>query len=221
MEPLIDLTQPIYDGMTKYPVQPDVRIDVVNSRLRGHMLHAGSHVGTHIDAPIHIVDGGKRIGEIELDRFRGRAVVASVSRNAGESISVDDIVAGGPQPRRGDVLIVHTGWDQYFIDTKRYEDHPWLSVEVAEWAVELGLNMVGVDTLSPDQPIDRRDNDAEFRYPIHRTLLGNDILIIENLSNLSEVSGRSGGYYAFPIVTLAPGGDAGYVRFVWNSDYNS
>ena len=212
---LIDLSYPISAGMTRYPLQPAPEIEVVGSRLRAHILTVGSHVGTHVDAPIHAIDGGRRMDELELERFMGTAVVSSVSRAAGEEITVDDVLNGGPAPERGEALLIHTGWEELFHDEVAYEDHPWLAVEVAEWAVDLGLSMVGTDTFSPDQPIERRSDDSNFQYPVHRTLLSNEVLIIENLANLASVSGQRGRYYAFPVYTLSPGGDAGHVRFVW------
>lgn len=214
---LVDLSHPITAGMTRYPLQPDVTIEVLGSRLKAHVLSIGSHIGTHVDAPIHAIDGGARMDELDLERFRGTAVVSSVTRQAGEEITVADILAGGPEPRAGEVLLVHTGWDREFDDAVAYEDHPWLADEVADWAVELGLNMVGIDAFSPDQPIDRRVDNANFHYPIHRTLLGNDVLIIENLTNLGAVGGQRGRFWAFPVHTLAPGGDAGFIRFVWEA----
>jgi kynurenine formamidase len=211
----VDLTHAISVGMTRYPLQPDVDIEVLGSRLRAHTLHIGSHVGTHIDAPFHAVDGGRRMAEIPLERFCGTAVVASVSRGPGEVITLQDVLAGGPEPQEGEALLIHTGWDEVFGDPVAYEDHPWLHLDVAEWAVERRLTMVGVDMFSPDQPIDRREDNANFTYPIHRTLLGNEVLITENLTNMGQVSGQRGRFFAFPVVTAFPGGDAGHTRFVW------
>jgi kynurenine formamidase len=212
---LIDLSHAISAGMTRYPLQPDVEIEVLGSRLRAHVLHVGSHVGTHIDAPVHAIDGGPRMAEIPLERFWGTAVVATVSRKPGEVITLQDVLDGGPEAQPGEALLIHAGWDEFFDDAEAYEDHPWLDLEVAEWAVERRLTMVGVDMFSPDQPIDRREDNANFQYPIHRTLLGNDVLITENLTRLDQVAGRRGRFYAFPVLTAFPGGDAGHTRFVW------
>jgi kynurenine formamidase len=212
---LIDLSHAISAGMTRYPLQPDVEIEVLTSRLRAHVLHVGSHVGTHIDAPVHAIDAGRRMAEIPLERFWGTAVVASVSRKAGEAITLQDVLEGGPEAQQGEALLIHTGWDETFDDAESYEDHPWLDLELAEWAVDRRLTMVGVDMFSPDQPIDRREDNANFQYPIHRTLLGNDVLITENLTRLGQVGGRRGRFFAFPVLTAFPGGDAGHTRFVW------
>lgn len=212
---LIDFSHAISAGMTKYPLQPDVVMDVLDSRLKSHVLHVASHVGTHVDAPMHAIEGGKRMDELDLGRFRGTAVVSSVKRGPGEEITIADILAGGPEPERDEVLLVHTGWDKYFDDEVAYEDHPWLADEVGPWAVEKGLSMVGIDAFSPDQPIERRTDNANFAYPIHRSLLGAEVLIIENLTRLEQASGRRGNFWAFPVYTLAPGGDAGHIRFVF------
>jgi len=215
MATLIDLTHPISAGMTKYPLLPDVRIDPIRTRLQASVLHVGSHVGTHIDAPAHAVEGGVRMEEIPLERFQRTAVVTSVRRGPGEVITLDDVLKGGPEPQPGESLLVHTGYALHFEDFPSYEDHPWFDVEVAHWAVRRGISMLGMDMFSPDQPIDRREDDATFTYPIHRTLLRNDVLIVENLTNLDRISGERGRFYCYPLVTREPGGDAGHARFVF------
>jgi kynurenine formamidase len=214
MGTLIDLSHPIVEHMTQYPNgQQPVTIDAIAGRFRVHTLHIGSHVGTHIDAPSHIIEGGKLIGDFEPERFRGKAVVSSVRRVGGEKITIADVLDGGPEPGPGDALLIRTGWDKYFGDQQAYLDHPSLSPELAEWAVERQVSLVGTDTISPDEPMKYHLN-QEYKHPIHRTLLGHDVLIVENLCNLQAVTGVENNYYAFPIVTVAPGGDGGFVRFI-------
>lgn len=215
MSKLIDLTQPLSKGMTRYPLLPEVDVEGIATRLQASILHVGSHAGTHIDAPAHIVPGGERMEDLPLERFCGTAVVSSVSRGPGEAITLDDVLAGGPAPEAGETLLIHTGFSERFESLEEYDDHPWIDVEVAEWAVDLGLSMLGVDMFSPDQPIHRREDNANFTYPMHRTLLTSGVLITENLTNLDQVAGQRGRLYCFPVVVLAPGGDAGHARFVW------
>ncbi|MPZ89863.1 MAG: hypothetical protein GEU81_17795 [Nitriliruptorales bacterium] len=208
---LVDLSQPLHPGMSRVAVLPEVEITRLNTNLQTSLLSVPSHAGTHIDAPIHVIKGGKRIGDIELARFTGQAVVSTVHRAHKELITVSDVLSGGPEPRAGDTLIIHTGWSAHF-DGEDYHEHPSLDMELAEWAVEQGLSMIAIDTINPDLPVSQRDEG--FNFPVHRKLLGNDVLIAENLTNLDRVSGHRGRFHAYPTVAMPPGGDAGHARFV-------
>jgi kynurenine formamidase len=155
------------------------------------------------------VAGGRPIDEIPVERFSGRAVVARVDRKAGEEITVADVLAGGPEPRRGEFLLVATGWSARF-GTPEYGDHPSLSPSLATWLVERGIPFVGVDLITPDLPVHRRPEG--FDFPVHRTLLGNDVLIAENLTGLDALAGGRVRLMAFPLAVR--GGDAGPARIV-------
>ena len=74
----IDLSHPITDGMPTYPTDPDVCIvqekKIATDQTLLHRLTMGTHTGTHLDVPAHIIKGGKTIGDFSLDTFLGRAV---------------------------------------------------------------------------------------------------------------------------------------------------
>ena len=76
---LIDLTLPIHDGMDVYPGDPPVRVrqvrDLSESGWRLSEISFGSHTGTHVNAPWHMAEDGKRLDQIPLSGFVGRAVV--------------------------------------------------------------------------------------------------------------------------------------------------
>jgi arylformamidase len=169
-----------------------------------------SHVGTHIDAPIHFVPDGARIGDLPLEAFTGHATVAQVKKDPGEPITVDDILSGGPEPSDGDMLIINTGWWRHYVDRNRelYLDAPPVSPELAVWAVERRLKMVATDTVSPDPPATRRP--ADYPMVIHHTLLSAGVLIAENLHLERATAGRY-EVFAFPMLTVA--GDGGPTRF--------
>lgn len=211
---LFDLSHPIWPGMPKIPVLPDVELDTVTAIADGAPMNISAvrlalHIGTHVDAPVHIVEGGLSIDQIPLDRFDRPAVVSTVNRKPGEEIGVADILDGGPAPEPGDYLLLHTGWDEKF-DSADYDDFPSISPEAAEWAVARGVSLIGSDTLTPDLPVHRRG--AGFTFPVHRTLLSAGVLIAENLRNLSPLAGQRVRVRAFPLAVR--GGDAGPARIV-------
>jgi kynurenine formamidase len=211
---LVDLSHPLWAGMPKIPILPEVERHQITSIADGAPMNISSitlalHVGTHVDAPSHVVPGGAAIDELPVERFTGRAVVASVDRKSGEEITVDDVLAGGPAPVRGDFLLIATGWSAKFTSPE-YGDFPSLSPELARWAVDTGIPFVGVDLITPDLPVHRRG--ADFDFPVHRTLLGAGVLIAENLTNLDAVAGRHVTLRAFPLAIR--GGDAGPARIL-------
>jgi kynurenine formamidase len=211
---LVDLSHPLWPGMPKIPVLPEVERHQITSMADGAPMDISAitlalHVGTHVDAPAHVVPGGTSIDQLPIERFSGTAVVARVERKPGEEITVDDVLAGGPEPAPGEFLLVATGWSEKFRSTE-YADHPSLSPELARWAVATGIPFVGVDLITPDLPVHRRGDG--FDFPVHRTLLGAGVLIAENLTNLDAVAGSRVRLHAHPLAIR--GGDAGPARIV-------
>lgn len=76
---IVDLSMPLYDAMPVYEGDPPVRIAKVCTHERDgwevRRLDMGSHTGTHVDAPLHMHDGGASIDALPLNRFCGPAVV--------------------------------------------------------------------------------------------------------------------------------------------------
>jgi arylformamidase len=180
-------------------------------RILSTSMALASHVGTHIDAPIHFVPDGQKIGDLALEAFTGRAAVVAVEKSAGEPISVDDVTSAGSAPGAGEILIINTGWWRFYRDRDKakYLDYPYVTPDLADWCVEVGIKMVAADTVSPDPPMTRRPSD--YPMTIHYTLLNAGVLIGENL-NLELAEPGWYHVYAFPMLTAA--GDAGLTRFV-------
>lgn len=210
---LIDLSHQIYAGMARIPILPEVEFDPVHRIALGHPMNTSvvrlaTHAGTHVDAPWHFEQDRRTIDQIPLEDLCGPAVVVSVDKAAGEEITPSDLERA--DIREGDIVFVHTGWDRNFDSPSKYLDHPYLSEESARWLVNRKVKIVGMDTISPELPVPRRPKD--FKAPIHHTLLGADVLIIENLANLDKVAGQRVRVYAFPLSIR--GSDAGHARVV-------
>ena len=211
---MIDLTRVIYDGMPKIPVLPDVHVRKFFSLEKGHPLNVTElslpcHAGTHVDAPIHIVPGGKSIDDIPLDSFVGPGAVIPVKKRGGEEVTAQDLEISGVSVNRGDILMLFTGWDEKF-ESPDYNHHPYLSVDAAEWMVKKGVKLFGVDCITVDLPTPMRQKG--FDFPVHRTLLGNGVLIAENVTNLGSIVGKKTRILALPL--RVKGSDAGHARIV-------
>lgn len=209
---LVDLSWPIYPGISKIPQAPDVAMQPIQEIAKGDtsnitLITMASHIGTHMDAPCHFIPGAKSIDQMPLETFTGPVVTISVQRGASEPIALEDVAKAEIQA--GDVVFLHTGWAAKF-GTPAYDRHPYLSVDVANFLVQKQVKMLGVDCVNVEMPI--VDRPADYTRPIHHTLLGNDILIIENLTNLETIAGKRARVFAFPI--KYKGGDGAQTRVV-------
>jgi len=211
---MVDLSRLIYDGMPKIPVLPDVRVQKFLSLEKGHALNVTElslpcHAGTHVDAPIHIVPNGKSIEELPLDAFVGNGATISVQKKGGEEVTAEDLERSGVVVEKGDILMLHTGWDEKF-DSPDYNLHPYLSIDAAEWMVKRGIKMFGIDCITVDLPTPLRPKG--FDFPIHKMLLGNNVLIAENVTNLRPIVGKKTRILALPL--RIKGSDAGHARII-------
>jgi arylformamidase len=75
---LIDLTHPIKSNMPVYPGDPETKIQQEGSIKKDgyvdHYLSIGTHAGTHIDAPSHMLENKKSLNQFPLEKFIGRGV---------------------------------------------------------------------------------------------------------------------------------------------------
>lgn len=211
---IVDLSRIIYNGMAKIPVLPDVRVRRCISIDDGHPLNVteislACHAGTHVDAPIHIIPNGKSIEELPVAAFVGPGAVIPVKKKGGEEITAKDLEGSRVPVNRGDILMVYTGWDEKF-ESPDYALHPYFSVDAAEWMVQRGIKLVGIDCITVDLPTPLRQKG--FNFPVHRALLGSGVLIAENVANLGKIVGKKTRILALPL--KVKGSDAGHARIV-------
>ncbi|WP_270889228.1 cyclase family protein [Pedococcus sp. 5OH_020] len=205
---LVDLSQPIENGMFHSPRYPAPTITKLSSIDTDGMsiTHASfhAHTGTHVDAPSHFVPGGESITEVSLDRFVGDGIVVSVHRQAGEEIPAFDVApqveAFGPDA----MVCLHSGWDSRYGTATEYEQFPFLSLDLAHALVGLRVRMLALDTPSPDMPDGSRPE--YFDWPVHRILMEGGVLITEQLTGLDLIRGRRFRLYALPIALAGSDG---------------
>ena len=96
----IDLSHQIYDGMPTYPSDPDVSIKLIksinNNNSLLHEFSMGTHTGTHLDVPAHIIPNGKTISDYSLESFFGTAILINSKKVGG--------LASGAQSLGGNAL---------------------------------------------------------------------------------------------------------------------
>ena len=185
-----DLSQTYANGMPHAQTIPAPCFEQVKSvEHDGYsvtQLSVATHIGTHIDAPSHLIEGGQTVEDIPLDTLVGPALAVSIDKGPDKEITAGDFedIVSGSSP--GDALLIRTGWGEKFGD-EDYGNHPYLSKDAARWIVDRGVRLVGLDVTTPDAPGHLRTEDFDFQ--VHRILLGSGILIVEHLY-LEEVVGE-------------------------------
>ena len=213
---MFDLTQPLTPEIPRFPGDPEVRIAPLPGfePWQVSALSLGTHTGTHMDAPRHRFPGGAGIGQYGPDRLIGRGfVIEARGLGINEPIAAQVLDSLRNKVSPGWFAIVRTGWDASWGDP-RYFGHPYLSAELAQELVDLEAGIVAIDALSVDSTVDSGSE-------AHRFLLGADILIAENLCNLSTLA--RGQPYTFAFMPLriddADGSPARVVA--WDQDETS
>lgn len=182
---------PVYPGDHKTKIEPAGVFE--KDGYNDHYVSIGTHVGTHIDAPLHMVDGGKTLDQIPIEQFVGRGKLIEVENKTFDLEAVQE--AG---IKEGDIVLFHTGMIESYLKETYFEEYPEIPVEIAKYLIEKKVKMVGMDMCSPDHP----------PFKIHRILLGAGVLIIENLTNLAELVGKEFTVYALPVKLQLDGASA-------------
>lgn len=194
---VIDLSNPIAAGIPVWPSFPEVELEKTSLAARDgftmERLEMRTHTGTHIDAPRHFIPEGKSLDDFSIETFMGEGVVLDLTpKEPEEAITRADIEAYEDEVRPRDVVMLHTGWDEYYGQTPEYLfEFPYLTGEAAEYLVSLDPKAVGTEGASvggwaDEVPVHGPATDV---HPAdsHLPLLENDIIPIEELRNLDTV----------------------------------
>jgi arylformamidase len=165
-------------------------------------LTLGSHAGTHLDFPSHLLKSGKSQDQYPLKRFILPAEVICIF---GEG----PVLPGSLQDcriDRGQALFFKTdNSEQRLMHQAAFtEEFVSLSPELAQLCVARGVSLVGIDYLS----VDKYGDDT---LPVHHTLLENDIIVLEGIDLAAVPSGR---YSLICLPLSIKGAEASPVRAV-------
>jgi arylformamidase len=214
----IDLTHSIEEGMQTFnaPWHPIVEITQMG-RLSSEgrqtcKFVVGSHTGTHMDAPLHFIRGGNSIDQIPFSKIFGDVSIIDFSYLQ-EKDKVT--VALLEQVRMGKKVIFNFGWSRYWNTRKFYKNYPFFSPEAAQYLVEKKVELIGMDTPSPDDSrivLSGENLGSEFDSPIHKLLLKNDIVILEYLANLDKIKDDFLGWKIIAMPLKVKGADGAPAR---------
>lgn len=198
---IVDLSHVIEHGMTTYPGLPGPQIcDFWTREGSAENYEDGSsfqigridmvaNTGTYLDTPFHRFAEGKDLADLPLSSLADLPAV--VVRQPWETDLPVDAAAFSGLDVGGKAVLVHTGWDRYWRTDRYGENHPFLTLAAAEWLVEHGAALVGIDS-------NNIDDTRRRARPVHTCLLKAEIPICEHMTGLGQLPDRDFRFSAAP-----------------------
>ena len=196
---LLDLTLTVSENIPTFPGSPQPSFvqdkNVENDGYNSELLFLSSHTGTHLDAPYHFQEKGEKIHEISLKRLVSSAILVKSRKKGDQLITKTDIQKfekkHGKIPS-GSTVIFWTGWQKMIKNNSYFIRNPGLSTAAAKYLVSKKINLVGTDSPSIDLGKDKR-------FPVHHIFSKNNVLIVENLTNLEKIRSSKFHFVVLPL----------------------
>jgi kynurenine formamidase len=198
---IVDLSHEIVDGMTTHPGIPPPSISTFLTHEASTARYAPgttfeigridlvANTGTYLDTPAHRFAGGQDLAGLALESVVDLDGVLVDCRGATErGIGPDafrDVTV------RGRAVLVATGWDEHWGAPEYLSDNPFLSGPAAEWLVDSGAALVGIDSLNIDSL-------ADPHRPAHTAILGAGTPLVEHLTGLGALPSTGWRFFAVP-----------------------
>lgn len=205
---IYDVTIPVSERIPIYKGDPDVKIETFMSLAAGDpanvsQLCCGVHTGTHVDAPNHFIDGTRRVDELDLEKLVGPCRVVEVERmvTAIESYHL-------PELNGLERVLFKTRNSLFWNEPERgfRTDFTYITPEAARMLAEGGVKLVGIDYLSVEKF-------GSEDHAVHRTLLENEIVILEGL-DLRDVPPGDYELICLPLKYIGGKGDGAPARAI-------
>jgi kynurenine formamidase len=199
---LIDVSHTVEHGMITYkglpgPVVCDFLSREVSRRhyAPGVEFQIGkvemvANTGTYLDSPFHRYADGPDLADLPLEKLADlEAVVVRWGQAGGRAIGA---AAFKNLDVRSKAVLVQTGWDAHWRTDRYFEGHPFLTGAAAALLRDAGAVLVGIDSLNIDDT-------ADLVRPVHSTLLGAEIPVVEHLRGLEQLPDGGFRFFAVPV----------------------
>lgn len=203
---IVDLSHLLLPGQEQYRLEVSIRGE--REGQEGDVMSdvcLWSHVGTHVEAPLHFFTHGKDVSQLPLEMFIGPAIVLDFRhKGTSEPITLEDFKAAG-DIQIGDRVITWTGRDNLY-RTPQSHDRPYVSEEAAHWLIEdrriklLGTDSSGFEVRGVDH------------HPNHRLFYSHDVPVIECMANLGALTKQR--IYLIALPWRVQGLDASPIRAI-------
>ena len=201
---IYDISMEISEGMVIYKNRKEKSPKLsaartLNEGANESRLDIFVHTGSHVDAPYHILENGKKINDMNLDRFMGKAVVLDFTKLK-DGITKKDFLKSKLKIQKSDIILLKTKNKQ----EKEFDfNFTYLEKNGAEYLASKKIKAVGIDSLGIER--------SQSNHETHKILFGKNIPIFEGL-DLSKV--KQGKYFFHGLPLKIKNGDASMVRAV-------
>ena len=173
--------------MARYPGIPEPSFrDIARVENDGFAMseyHLVNHIGTHVDAPAHQIADGDTLDDIALERLVTDAVTLDFREHDKGALTHGDVEPHLDEIRAGDLVFMASGNDSNWGREEYWNGWCYPDAEASRAIIERGVSGIGFDGPSAD-PVDTTT------FDLHKVWLSAGRLIIENLSNLTELPPR-------------------------------
>lgn len=172
----VDLTLTMGNNLPNFPGDKKFKITKTSTLEKDGVelesFTSSTHSGTHIDAPGHFTTNKKSILEISVESFFNKAICINVNN---ESV----IKTAHLKELDQDIsaILFYTGFEEKINQDEYFKYYPEIDFKFAQFIVDKKIKIIGIDSPSVDK----------IPFKVHKLLLKNDILIIENLINLKKL----------------------------------
>jgi len=199
---VIDLSQTIFSGLVTYPGLPAPTITPHLTREESKSHYAAGtefaidtitmvgNTGTYLDSPFHRYPDGRDLSEIDINNLVGLPAEVFHLTDASERGIPAEIFFD--RELKGSAVLLHTGWDRHFGTEQYGKDAPFLTGAGAQYLVDAGVVLVGIDSVN----IDNTQSGGE--RPAHSLLLRAGILVVEHLTSLDQLPSHGARFSAVP-----------------------
>lgn len=175
----IDLSLLLTKDIPVFPGEPNIifkqHANIKENTYNEHQITINTHFGTHIDFPYHMIDNGKKSNDFNLEKFIGKGKVIDINN---PDLNIND----------EDMFLLYTGHIEKGVENL-FKEIPVLNDELIDFLIEKNPKMILLDIPTPDSN----------PYPIHKKILKNNILIVENVCNMKQLIGKKFKIYAMPL----------------------
>ena len=198
---LIDLSHTVEAGMITYKGLPAPIICDFLSREASRSVYAEgtefnigkiemvANTGTYVDSPFHRFADGLDLSELPLESLA--SVPGVIVHHPSSERAIGPNIFNGVEVK-GKAVLVHTDWSKHWRTDQYFEGHPFLTRNAAQYLVDHGATIVGIDSYNIDDT-------ADWSRPAHTLLLGANIAICEHMTNLDALPDTSFEFYAVPV----------------------
>jgi kynurenine formamidase len=202
---IVDLSHPIRAGLVTYPGLPAPTITPHLTREESRAKYAPGtefamdiltmigNTGTYLDSPFHRYAEGRDLAGLDLSTLVGLPAEVFHLEDSWDSAHRGirpDVLAD--RDVRGAAVLLHTGWDRWFGAPEYGHGAPFLTAEGAQWLIDAGAVLVGIDSLNID------DTESGGERPAHSQLLAAGVHVVEHLTHLGELPPRGARFTAAP-----------------------